>query len=54
MGNDILCEVNMDGRAFADAIATMMIVLIVIGVGVGIGLGWLIPWLWHHLSIGWH
>jgi hypothetical protein len=44
----------MDGRAFAEAIASLMIALILIGVLVGAGLAWVIPWLWHHLSIGWH
>lgn len=43
----------MDGRAFADAIAGMLIGLAVICVSVGFGLAFLIPWVWNHLSIGW-
>ncbi|MDR6393040.1 hypothetical protein J2803_005680 [Paraburkholderia phenoliruptrix] len=44
----------MDGRALADYIAGLMVGLGVIFLAIGAGLGYLIPWVWHHISIGWN
>lgn len=44
---------DMDGRALAEYIRGLMVGLAVMFLAIGAGLGYLIPWAWHHLSIGW-
>lgn len=41
------------GKYFGEAIVTLAIAGIIGGIAVGVGFSFLIPWLWHHLSIGW-
>jgi hypothetical protein len=43
----------MDGRALADYVAGLLVGMAVIFMAAGFGLAYLIPWLWHHISIGW-
>ena len=43
----------MYGEGIADAFVTFILIVIVVCLLVGAGLGWLLPWVWHHLSFGW-
>lgn len=42
------------GQAVAQAIAGLIILCIVGGIIAGVGASYLIPWVFHHLSIGWN